>query len=262
MSAQVVRRLPFHQPSSHLLGARNHGCRSRTDQGRHEPLPCDVERRRLFSLRLRASLRARSTRRATDAGLANDSRPNGSAHALLGSPETIHWTPSASERRYSRRNTSLDRQRNPVFPRHLAIGRQMGRHVMAHVQGPKNPLGKVIRKEQCVQCASTGMSSSCLRPTKNGDQRISPMACLLGGGRVHRLDRFARTAVKGRLHSIANGWRQLVGPLAYGRRADADCVGRSRHRSAKQGNRFGLQHGGKLSALTAICKVHLALSGF
>lgn len=176
MSAQVVRRLPFHQPSSHLLGARNHGCRSRTDQGRHEPLPCDVERRRLFSLRLRASLRARSTRRATDAGLANDSRPNGSAQALLGSPEAIHWTPSASERRYSRRNTSLDRGRNPHVSHHLAIGRQTGRHVIAHVQGPRNPFGNVSSKEQCGQCASTGMSSSCLRPTKNGDQRISVMA--------------------------------------------------------------------------------------
>lgn len=38
MSAQVVRRLPFHQPSAHLLGAQNH------EHGRERPIRLDGQR--------------------------------------------------------------------------------------------------------------------------------------------------------------------------------------------------------------------------
>lgn len=64
MSAQVVRRLPFHQPSAHLLGAQNHGhnyaghhrSRHRSTEGRHCRAPsCSGSRQEASRRRSRAS---------------------------------------------------------------------------------------------------------------------------------------------------------------------------------------------------------------
>lgn len=183
MSAQVVRRLPFHQPSAHLLGARNHESGTRIDRSGQGALPSGLGRERLSLRGLRAPVRARSRRGCTPSSLENSAWAAGSTHTRLGAGEASQYTPRRVARSCVRRHKGPSKNPYGSFSNSLAIARSGQRNSWWQVQGPMKPEGICRRSVQVSACAATGSASRSSGPRKIIDQRISPMACLLGGGK-------------------------------------------------------------------------------
>ena len=164
---------------------QDHGNRSRIDRGRHSSLPCRVDGG-IVSLRgVCSPLRAWVRRRATDACVANDSRPLGLTQTRLGVGESSQNTPSCRARWHDRSPTSLAIRIPADVPKNFAIGRSGARKSWWHLQGPEKPGGLSPRRLQWRACASTGSASSSSGPRKMGDQRMSsPLLCLGLGQRL------------------------------------------------------------------------------